>query len=169
MNSIFRPASRIEDLAVSEILAITARAAALRRDGRPVITLGAGEPDFDTPDHIKEAAIWRGEMKYTNLDGSPRLKRAIRDKFARENDLDFAPDEVTAGAGARQMLYNAMMASLDPGDEVIIPTPCWTSYFDIVRIAGGVPSRFPARARTASARRRRHWRLRSPRAPDSCS
>ena len=146
MNSIFRPASRIEDLGVSEILAITARAAALKRDGRPVITLGAGEPDFDTPDHVKEAAIAairRGETKYTNLDGSPLLKRAIRDKFLRENGLDFGPDEVTAGAGAKQMLYNAMMASLDPGDEVIIPSPCWTSYFDIVRIAGGVPVAIP--------------------------
>ncbi|WP_428830104.1 pyridoxal phosphate-dependent aminotransferase [Cereibacter changlensis] len=145
----FRPADRIGNLGVSEILAITARAQALRRDGRPVIILGAGEPDFDTPDHIKEAAIAairRGETKYTALDGSPELKRAIRAKFARENGLGFAPSEVTAGAGAKQMLYNAMMASLNPGDEVIIPTPCWTSYLDIVRIAGGAPVPVPCPA-----------------------
>ncbi|MBZ4689405.1 MAG: pyridoxal phosphate-dependent aminotransferase [Cereibacter sp.] len=145
----FRPADRIGDLGVSEILAITARAQALRRNGRPVIILGAGEPDFDTPDHIKDAAIAairRGETKYTALDGSPELKRAIRAKFARENGLSFAPSEVTAGAGAKQMLYNAMMASLNPGDEVIIPTPCWTSYLDIVRIAGGAPVPVPCPA-----------------------
>ncbi|MDB6178444.1 pyridoxal phosphate-dependent aminotransferase [Paracoccus sp. Z330] len=141
-TSMFRPAKRIEDLGVSEILAITARANELRRAGRPVIILGAGEPDFDTPDHIKEAAIaaiGRGETKYTALDGSPELKRAIRDKFQRENGLEFGADEVTAAAGAKQILYNAMMASLNDGDEVIVPTPCWTSYFDIIRIAGGVP------------------------------
>lgn len=142
----FHPAARIEDLGVSEILAITARANALKREGRPVIILGTGEPDFDTPDHIKDAAIKairEGETKYTNLDGSPEMKRAIRDKFARENGLTFAQNEVTAGAGAKQMLFNAMMASLNDGDEVIIPTPCWTSYFDIVQIAGGVPVAIP--------------------------
>lgn len=142
----FRPAERIADLGVSEILAITARASAMKREGRPIIILGTGEPDFDTPDHIKEAAIQaiqRGETKYTNLDGSPEMKRAIRDKFQRENGLTFAANEVTAGAGAKQMLYNAMMASLNDGDQVIIPTPCWTSYFDIVQIAGGVPVAVP--------------------------
>jgi len=148
-TTAFRPARRIEDLGVSEILAITAHASARKRAGRPVIILGAGEPDFDTPDHIKEAAIAairRGETKYTALDGSPEMKRAIRDKFRRENGLDFAQDEVTAAAGAKQILYNAMMASLNEGDEVIIPTPCWTSYFDIVRIAGGTPVAVPCGA-----------------------
>lgn len=148
-TTAFRPARRIGDLGVSEILEITARASALKRAGRPVIILGAGEPDFDTPEHIKEAAIAairRGETKYTALDGSPELKRAIRDKFRRENGIDFAPNEVTAAAGAKQILYNAMMASLDDGDEVIIPTPCWTSYFDIVRIAGGTPVAVPCGA-----------------------
>ncbi|MBB1499604.1 pyridoxal phosphate-dependent aminotransferase [Paracoccus sp. MC1862] len=148
-TTAFRPARRIEDLGVSEILQITARASALKRAGRPVIILGAGEPDFDTPDHIKEAAIAairRGETKYTALDGSPELKRAIRGKFRRENGLDFAPNEVTAAAGAKQVLYNAMMASLNEGDEVIIPTPCWTSYFDIVRISGGTPVAVPCGA-----------------------
>lgn len=146
MDGTYRPAGRIGDLGVSEILAITARANALKRQGRPVIILGTGEPDFDTPAHIKDAAIAairRGETKYTNLDGSPEMKRAIRDKFRRENGLEFAANEVTAGAGAKQILYNAMMATLDAGDEVIIPTPCWTSYFDIVRIAEGVPVAVP--------------------------
>ncbi|MEE2859651.1 MAG: pyridoxal phosphate-dependent aminotransferase [Paracoccus sp. (in: a-proteobacteria)] len=145
-SDMFRPAGRIEDLGVSEILTITARASALKREGRPVIILGAGEPDFDTPAHIKEAAIAairQGQTKYTALDGSPEMKRAIRDKFRRENGLDFAQNEVTAGAGAKQILYNAMMASLNEGDEVIVPTPCWTTYFDIVRIAGGVPVAVP--------------------------
>ena len=140
--TLFTPARRIADLEVSEILAISARAAAMRRAGLPVIILGAGEPDFDTPDPIKvaaKAAIDRGETKYTALDGSPDLKAAIRAKFSRENGLDYGLDEITVGAGAKQILYNAMMASLDEGDEVIIPMPCWTSYLDIVRIAGGVP------------------------------
>ena len=146
MTDHFQPAARVADLGVSEILAITARAGALKRAGRPVIILGAGEPDFDTPDHIKEAAIAairQGQTKYTALDGTPELKQAIRRKFQRENGLDFAQDQVTAGAGAKQILYNAMMATLNDGDEVIIPTPCWTSYFDIVRIAGGVPVAVP--------------------------
>jgi len=138
----FRPASRIAKVGVSKILAIGARAAAMRRDGRPVIVLGAGEPDFDTPDNIKmaaKAAIDRGETKYTALDGSPALKAAIAEKFRRENGLDYSTDEITVGTGAKQVLYNAFMATLDPGDEVIIPTPCWTSYSDIVEICGGVP------------------------------
>lgn len=138
----FTPARRIAALDVSEILAITARANAMRREGLPVIILGAGEPDFDTPEPVKlaaKAAIDRGETKYTALDGSPELKAAVRRKFLRENGLDYALDEITVGAGAKQILYNAMMATLDEGCEVIIPMPCWTSYLDIVRIAGGVP------------------------------
>jgi aspartate aminotransferase len=138
----FTPASRIAALEVSEILSITGRANAMKRQGLPVIILGAGEPDFDTPEAIKaaaKAAIDRGETKYTALDGSPELKAAIRGKFQRENGLDYALDEITVGAGAKQILYNAMMASLNDGDEVVIPMPCWTSYLDIVRIAGGVP------------------------------
>jgi aspartate aminotransferase len=147
----YTPAARIADLGVSEILQITARAQALKRAGRDIIILGAGEPDFDTPDHIKHAAIAAiraGQTKYTALDGTPELKRAIAGKFRRENGLDFTLDEVTAAAGAKQILYNAMMASLNDGDEVIIPTPCWTSYFDIVRIAGGVPVAVPCDAAT---------------------
>ena len=145
----FTPARRIARLDVSEILLMTARATAMRRAGLPVIILGAGEPDFDTPEPVKaaaKAAIDRGETKYTALDGTPALKAAIRNKFLRENGLDYALDEITVGAGAKQILYNAMMASLDEGDEVIIPLPCWTSYLDIVQIAGGVPVPVPCGA-----------------------
>ncbi len=141
-NETFRPAARLGDIGVSEILRITAKAGALKRSGRPMIVLGAGEPDFDTPDNVKEAAnraIAEGATKYTALDGTPELKDAVRRKFWRENSLDFEQDEVTCGAGAKQVLYNAFMATLDPGDEVVIPAPYWTSYSDIVAIAGGKP------------------------------
>ena len=142
----FRPASRIASVGVSKILQIGARAAAMKRDGLPVIILGASEPDFDTPDNVKDAAkaaIDRGETKYTALDGSPGLKKAIVEKFRRENNVDYALDEITVGTGAKQILFNAFMASIDPGDEVIIPTPYWTSYSDIVEICGGVPVLIP--------------------------
>ncbi|SSC72891.1 unnamed protein product [Ciceribacter sp. T2.26MG-112.2] len=139
---VFHPAKRISSIGVSEILKIGAKAQALKREGRPVIILGAGEPDFDTPDHIKEAA-WKamqaGQTKYTALDGTPELKAAIRDKFSRENGVDYALDEITVATGAKQILFNAMMATLNPGDEVIIPTPYWTSYSDIVQIAEAKP------------------------------
>ncbi|MGV3650576.1 MAG: pyridoxal phosphate-dependent aminotransferase [Devosia sp.] len=142
----FRKAKRLEAIAVSEILKITAEAVALKKAGRPMLIFGTGEPDFDTPEHIKAAAtaaMARGETKYTTLDGSPALKAAIRDKFARENGLDYGLDEITCGAGAKQVIHNAMMATLDPGDEVVIPTPFWTSYEDIVALAGGVARRVP--------------------------
>lgn len=136
----FRPASRIAAVGVSRILQIGARAAAMKREGRPVIVLGAGEPDFDTPDFVKEAAkaaIDRGDTKYTALDGTPELKQAIARKFARENGVAYGTDEIAVSAGAKQILFNAFMATLDEGDEVVIPTPCWTSYSDIVAVAGG--------------------------------
>jgi aspartate aminotransferase len=145
-GAVFRPASRISAIGVSEILQIGARAAALKRSGRDMIILGAGEPDFDTPDFIKEGAIEAiraGKTKYTNLDGTPELKAAIAAKFKQDNNLDYAPDEITVSTGAKQVIYNAMMASLDPDDEVIIPTPYWVSYSDIVQIAGGVPVLIP--------------------------
>ena len=141
-DAVFTPAKRISAIGVSEILKIGAKAQALKREGRPVIILGAGEPDFDTPDHIKEAA-WKamqaGQTKYTALDGTPELKAAIRDKFKRENAVDYVLDEITVATGAKQILFNAMMATLNPGDEVIIPTPYWTSYSDIVQIAEAKP------------------------------
>jgi aspartate aminotransferase len=138
----FRSAQRISAIGVSEILKIGATAARMKRAGRPVIVLGAGEPDFDTPDHVKaaaEAAIRAGQTKYTTLDGTVELKQAIADKFRRENGLDYALDEITAGAGAKQVIHNAFMATLDPGDEVILAVPCWTSYIDMVLIAEGKP------------------------------
>lgn len=138
----FRAAARIADIGVSEILQIGARAAAMRREGHNVIILGAGEPDFDTPDPVKEAAfraMRRGETKYTALDGSAVMKEAVREKFRRDNGLDFSTGEISVSAGAKQVIFNAFMATLDPGDEVIVPTPYWTSYADMIRIAGGVP------------------------------
>jgi len=140
--SNFRPAKRIGAIGVSEILKIGAVAQRLKREGRPVIVLGAGEPDFDTPDHAKDAAeraIRAGQTKYTILDGTVELKAAISEKFRRENDLVYAADEITAGAGAKQVIHNAFMATLSPGDEVILAAPYWTSYADMVRIADGTP------------------------------
>ncbi|MCG7360250.1 pyridoxal phosphate-dependent aminotransferase [Roseomonas sp. ACRSG] len=140
--SSFRPARRLDGIGVSEILAIGARAAQLRREGRPVIVLGAGEPDFDTPENVKDAAvaaIRAGATKYTALDGTAELKAAIIAKLERENGLRYEPAEITVGAGAKQVIHNALMATLDEGDEVIIAAPYWTSYADMVRIAGGVP------------------------------
>ena len=135
-------ASRIAAVGVSEILQIGARATAMKKEGAPVIVLGAGEPDFDTPDHVKDAAataMRAGATKYTALDGTPELKAAICRKFARENGLEVVPSEVMVAAGAKQVIFNAMMATLNAGDEVIIPTPYWTTYSDIVRLAEGVP------------------------------
>ncbi|GAB4572716.1 MAG: pyridoxal phosphate-dependent aminotransferase [Rhodothalassiaceae bacterium] len=126
----------------SATLAITARAAEMRAAGQDVIGLGAGEPDFDTPDHVKEAAIAairRGETKYTAVGGTPELKAAIAGKFRRENGLDYGPDEIIASNGGKQVIINALMATLNPGDEVLIPAPYWVSYPDMVLIAGGTP------------------------------
>ena len=126
----------------SPTLAVTAKAAELKAAGRDIIGLGAGEPDFDTPDNIKEAAIRairEGQTKYTAVDGTPALKQAITAKFKRENALDYAPDQITVGAGGKQVIFNAMVATIDPGDEVIIPAPYWVSYPDIVLLCGGTP------------------------------
>ena len=138
----FRAADRLAAIGVSEIVRLTQEANQLKRQGQPVIVLGLGEPDFDTPAHILEAAqkaIARGETRYTVLDGTAELKAAIQHKFKHDNGLDFQLNEITAGAGAKQILYNALMASVNPGDEVILPAPYWTSYADMVLIAGGVP------------------------------
>ncbi|WP_278069635.1 pyridoxal phosphate-dependent aminotransferase [Brevundimonas sanguinis] len=145
----FRPAARLARIGVSRILQIGARAAEMKRAGRPVIILGAGEPDFDTPDNVKaaaKAAIDAGDTKYTALDGTPALKRAVADKFRRENGIDYALDEITVASGAKQVLFNALMASVEPGEEVIIPTPYWTTYSDIVEICGGTPVLIPCEA-----------------------
>ncbi|MGL1919486.1 MAG: pyridoxal phosphate-dependent aminotransferase [Hyphomicrobiales bacterium] len=126
----------------SATIAVTSKARELKAAGRDVIGLGAGEPDFDTPDNIKAAAIDainRGETKYTAVEGIPELKQAIVDKFKRENNLDYDLSQVFAAPGGKPILYNAMMVTLNPGDEVIIPTPYWVSYPDIVLLAGGTP------------------------------
>ena len=114
----------------------------MRAAGKDVIGLGAGEPDFDTPDNIKDAAIEaikRGETKYTAVDGTPKLKKAIQGKFTRENNLSYELDQISVGTGGKQVLYNVFMATLNPGDEVIIPAPYWVSYPDMVLLAGGKP------------------------------
>ncbi len=124
----------------SATIAVSQKARELKAQGRDVIGLGAGEPDFDTPDNIKRAAvdaIDRGMTKYTPVAGIPELRRAIADKFARENGLTYAPDQVIAGTGGKQILFNAFMATLNPGDEVIVPTPFWVSYPEMVAICGG--------------------------------
>ena len=126
----------------SPTIAVTQKARELRDAGKDVIGLGAGEPDFDTPDNIKEAAIKAikdGDTKYTAIDGTPVLKQAIVDKFKRENNLTYSPDQITVGAGGKHVIYNLMMATLNKGDEVIIPAPYWVSYPDIVLLAGATP------------------------------
>jgi aspartate aminotransferase len=126
----------------SATIAVTDKARALKAAGRDVIGLGAGEPDLDTPDNVKEAAIKAirdGKTKYTAVDGMPELKAAIAQKFKRENHLDYSLDEISVGTGGKQVLFNALMATLNPGDEVIVPAPYWVSYPEIVALAGATP------------------------------
>lgn len=134
--------ARVQSVKPSATLAITARAKALRAAGKDVVGLGAGEPDFDTPDHIKEAAIKAiqdGFTKYTPVEGTLELRRAIVDKFKRENGFDYQVEEILVSCGGKQSFYNLAQAILDPGDEVIIPAPYWVSYPDMALLAGGVP------------------------------
>ncbi|CAK0762210.1 Aspartate/prephenate aminotransferase [Gammaproteobacteria bacterium] len=141
-----RLSQRIQRIKPSPTLTMTARAAALKAAGRDIVGLGAGEPDFDTPDHIKEAAIEairRGFTKYTAVDGTPSLKRAIIDKFSRENHLSYTPAQVIVSVGGKQSFYNLAQSLLDSGDEVIIPAPYWVSYPDMVLLADGVPVTVP--------------------------
>ena len=126
----------------SPTMAVTSKAREMRAAGRDIIGLGAGEPDFDTPDNIKEAAIEaikKGDTKYTAVDGTPALKKAIQNKFSRENGLSYELDQITVGTGGKQVLYNAFMATINKGDEVVIPAPYWVSYPDIILLAGGKP------------------------------
>ena len=135
-------AARVQAVKPSATLAITARAKELRAAGKDVIGLGAGEPDFDTPDHIKEAAIVAindGFTKYTAVDGTPELKMAVADKFRRDNGFDYKPEEILVSCGGKQSFFNLAQAVIDPGDEVIIPAPYWVSYPDMGLLAGGVP------------------------------
>ena len=141
------PSAALQSAALARVkpsatLAVTARARELKREGRDVIGLGAGEPDFDTPDNIKEAAIAairRGETKYTDVDGLPELKAAVAAKFKRENGLAYETSQVHVAPGGKTVIYNALLATLSPGDEVIVPAPYWVSYPDMVLLAGGEP------------------------------
>jgi aspartate aminotransferase len=137
-----QPSAALVRIKPSPTLAITTRVQELKRAGVDVIGLGAGEPDFDTPDFIKDAAIQAihdGKTKYTNVDGTPELKAAIVAKFARDNGLHYTPDQITVNVGGKHTLFNAMVATLDAGDEVVIPAPYWVSYPDVVLFAGGTP------------------------------
>lgn len=135
-------ASRLSKIKPSPTIAVSNMAAEMKAAGQDVIGLGAGEPDFDTPEHVKDAALAamkEGKTKYTAVDGIPQLKEAIVNKFARENGITCTPDMVTVGTGGKQVLYNALMATVNPGDEVIIPAPFWVSYPDMALLAEGSP------------------------------
>jgi aspartate aminotransferase len=133
---------RSKNIKPSPTLAVSAHAAQLRAQGKDIISLSAGEPDFDTPEHIKNAAIEAindGQTKYTAVDGTPKLKQAIINKFQRENNLDYENNQILTSCGAKHSLYNIFQATLDPGNEVIIPAPYWASYPDMVKLAGAIP------------------------------
>src|SRR5262245_18297893 len=135
-------APRMQRITVSPSNAGAQRVRELKAQGRDIIGLTIGEPDFETPGNIKEAAtaaMWREETKYTNVDGTPELKAAIRDKFRRENRLDYAPDQIMVGNGGKQVIFNAIMSTVSAGDEVVIPAPYWVSYLDIPLLADGTP------------------------------
>src|SRR5215468_3753002 len=135
-------AERLSRIKPSPTIAVTQKARELKAAGRDVIGLGAGEPDFDTPENIKDAAIAairRGDTKYTNVDGTDALKTAIIGKFKRENGLEYRPDQITVGSGGKQVIFNALLATVEPGDEVIVPAPYWVSYPDIALLCGGTP------------------------------
>ncbi|MCA0201447.1 MAG: pyridoxal phosphate-dependent aminotransferase [Proteobacteria bacterium] len=135
-------AKRLSAIKPSPTIAVTTKAAELKAQGLDVIGLGAGEPDFDTPDHIKaagKAAIDKGETKYTPPNGTPALRKAIVAKFKRENGLDYKPEQVTVGVGGKQVIFNAFLATVQEGDEVIVPAPYWVSYPDIALLFGGKP------------------------------
>lgn len=135
-------ASRLNRIQPSPTIAMSIKARKLKAEGKDIIELAAGEPDFPTPSHIIEAAeeaMSRGETKYTDPDGTPALKQAVCDKFKRDNNLEYVTSQVTIGTGGKQVLYNALMATLNEGDEVIIPAPYWVSYPDMVLLAEGTP------------------------------
>jgi aspartate aminotransferase len=135
-------ADSLNKIQPSATIAVATKARELKAAGRDIISLSAGEPDFDTPQNIKDAAIKAlasGKTKYTDVDGIPELKAAIVAKFKRENGLTYKPSQITVGTGGKQVLYNALLATLNPGDEVIMPAPCWVSYADIVALGGGKP------------------------------
>ena len=157
----------------SATMAVTDKARALKAAGRDVIGLGAGEPDFDTPDNIKQAAIKAIESgrasKYTAVEGLAELKSAVVNKFKRENNLDYKPNQIIVSTGGKQVLYNALMVTLNPGDEVIIPAPYWVSYPDMVLLAGGEPVIVPSRMEDGFKMKPEALRRRSRRAPSGSS
>ena len=135
-------AERLDRISPSQTIAVRQKVAALKREGRDVLGVSSGEPDFNTPQHVKDAAIRAiesGETKYTDVAGTPELRRAVADKFRRDSGIDYRPEEIIISTGAKQVMFNAMLATLNEGDEAIIPTPCWVSYPDIVALAGGKP------------------------------
>jgi aspartate aminotransferase len=135
-------AERLDRISPSQTIAISTKARELKAAGRDVISLSAGEPDFDTPANVKEAAIraiMNGETKYTDVAGTPALRKAVAEKFRRDSGLDYAADEIIVSTGGKQIIFNAMVATLNAGDEAIIPSPCWVSYPDIVALADGTP------------------------------
>ncbi len=135
-------ADRLNRISPSPTMAITAKARALKAVGKDIIGLSAGEPDFDTPDHIKQAAIaaiQSGDTKYTDVSGTPALRRAVAEKFKRDSGIDYKPEEIIVSTGGKQVIFNAMLATVQAGDEIVIPTPCWVSYPDIVALAEGTP------------------------------
>jgi aspartate aminotransferase len=146
---MFAQSATLSRVKPAATVAASAKARALRAAGRDVISLDAGEPDFDTPDNIKEAAIRairEGKTKYTDVDGIPELKAAVCGKFTRENGLSYKPSQINVSPGGKPVIFNAMVASLNPGDEVVIPAPYWVSYPDMVLLAGGVPVFAPTTA-----------------------
>ncbi len=135
-------AERLDRISPSLTIAISSKARALKAAGRDIISLSAGEPDFDTPQFVKDAAIKAiqdGETKYTDVAGTPALRRAVADSFMRDYGIDYKPEEVIISTGGKQVIFNAMVATMNAGDEAIIPTPCWVSYPDIVSLADGTP------------------------------
>ena len=139
-------AARLDRISPSQTIAISSKARALKAAGRDVISLSAGEPDFDTPANVKQAAmraIEAGETKYTDVAGTLKLRRAVAERFRQDHGIDYAPEEIIISTGGKQVIFNAMVATLNPGDEVIIPTPCWVSYPDIVALADGTPVLVP--------------------------
>ena len=135
-------AERLDRISPSQTIAIATKARALKAEGRDIISLSAGEPDFDTPRHVKDAAIRAieaGETKYTDVAGTPALRKAVAAKFKRDSGIDYKPEEIIVSTGGKQVIFNAMVATLNAGDEVVIPSPCWVSYPDIVALADGTP------------------------------
>jgi aspartate aminotransferase len=135
-------ADRLDRIAPSQTITVTAKARALKAAGRDVIGLSSGEPDFDTPQNIKDAAIraiQNGDTKYTDVAGTPALRAAVAAKFKRDSGIDYKPEEIIIATGGKQVIFNALLATINPGDEAIIPTPCWVSYPDIVSLAEGTP------------------------------